>query len=133
MNLRILRAAVFILVFTLAPQWHAGAQTSDSAIPAHPDRETILHMLNRVGYGPKPGDIDRVRTMGLAAYIDQQLHPEKIADTAVDAALAEFPTLTMSTEALATKYYRPLEKMRKDQQITQAKAAAKIARIRAKK
>ncbi len=125
---RVSRAAVLILAFTLAPQWHAGAQKSDSAVPSDPDDLTILHVLNRVGYGPKPGDIKRVRAIGLGTYIDQQLHPEKIADPAVDAALAEFPTLTMSEAELAAKYYAPANEMKRDQQVKQAKAAAKEAK-----
>ena len=128
MHPRFLRTAVFICGFLLAPPLRAGAQRSDSAVPSDPDAQTILHVLNRMGYGPKPGDISRVRAMGLSAYIDQQLHPETIADPAVAAALAEFPTLAMSEEELATKYYRPLEEMRKDQQSKQAKAAAKVAK-----
>lgn len=128
MHPRVLRTSLLILALTLAPQWHAGAQKSDSAVPSDPDAQTILHVLNRMGYGPKPGDIDRVRAMGLAAYIDQQLHPEKIADTTVDTALAAFPTLTMSTEELATKYYRPLEEMRRDQQQKLARAEVKEAK-----
>ncbi len=128
MNTRFVRAAVLILAFALVPQSRAGAQKSDSAVPADPDAQTILHVLNRIGYGPKPGDIDRVRAMGLSAYIDQQLHPEQIADTAVETELADFPTLAMSDEELATRYYRPLDAMRKDQQAKQAKAAVKEAK-----
>ena len=46
-----------------------------SAVPARPDDKTILHVLNRISFGPRPGDVDRVRQMGLETYIDQQLHP----------------------------------------------------------
>ncbi len=131
MNIRYIRplaAGTLAVALTLAPHWQVGAQKSDSAVPSDPDAQTILHVLNRVGYGPKPGDIERVRMIGLATYIDQQLHPEKIADPAVDAALAEFPTLKMSAEELATKYYRPAEEMRKDQQAKLAKADVKEAK-----
>ncbi len=128
MSHRTIGAIAVFVAFTLASQWHAAAQKSDSAVPSDPDAPTILHALNRVAYGPRPGDIDRVRAMGLAAYIDQQLHPETIPDPAVDSALAAFPTLTMSEEQLAEKYYRPLEAMRRDQQQKQAKAAAKTAK-----
>jgi uncharacterized protein (DUF1800 family) len=132
-----LRAKVLIgafAIFTLAPQFQLAAQKAApkadakkvaSAVPANPDAQTILHVLNRLGYGPKPGDISRVRAMGLAAYIDQQLNPEKIADPKVDAALAQFPTLTMSTEELSKKYFAPLEAMRRDAQLKQARAAIK--------
>ncbi len=37
-----------------------------------------LHVLNRLGYGPRPGDIQRVEAMGIDRYIEQQLHPESI-------------------------------------------------------
>jgi hypothetical protein len=44
------------------------------------DRQ-ILHALNRLTFGPRPGDIDAVRKMGLAKWIDLQLHPEQIPET----------------------------------------------------
>jgi len=37
-----------------------------------------LHVLNRLGFGPRPGDIRRVEAMGIDRYIDQQLRPESI-------------------------------------------------------
>ena len=48
------------------------------------DDEAIEHVLNRLGYGPRPGDVERVRAMGLGRYIDEQLHPERLADAAAD-------------------------------------------------
>ncbi len=69
--------------------------------------EAISHALNRLGFGPRPGDVDRVKQMGLAKWIDRQLHPESIDDSALDARLKRFPTLTMSSETLLTKFPRP--------------------------
>ena len=69
--------------------------------------EAISHALNRLGFGPRPGDVDRVKQMGLAKWIDRQLHPESIDDSALDARLERFPTLTMSSETLLTKFPRP--------------------------
>jgi uncharacterized protein (DUF1800 family) len=83
------------------------AASSGSAVPSKPDDRTILHVLNRIGFGARPGDVDRVRQMGLAAYIDQQLHPERIADTALTARLASFQTLTKSSRELADEYFVP--------------------------
>src|SRR6266851_1956780 len=37
--------------------------------------EAILHALNRLAYGPRPGDVERVRQMGLAKWIEQQMNP----------------------------------------------------------
>ena len=53
--------------------------------------QLILHALNRLGYGPRPGDVERVRRMGLAAYIERQLEPGRIPDPAVEQALAAYP------------------------------------------
>ena len=69
--------------------------------------EAISHALNRLGFGPRPGDVDRVKEMGLAKWIDGQLHPESVDDSALDARLQRFPTLTMSSETLLTKFPRP--------------------------
>ncbi|MEO8936238.1 MAG: DUF1800 domain-containing protein [Burkholderiaceae bacterium] len=38
----------------------------------------VAHVLNRVAYGPRPGDVERVRRIGVDAYIDEQLTPERI-------------------------------------------------------
>ena len=69
--------------------------------------EAILHALNRLGYGPRPGDVDRIRKMGLEKWIDQQLHPDTIDDAALAARLDRYATLTMTTAALVDQYPRP--------------------------
>jgi uncharacterized protein (DUF1800 family) len=69
--------------------------------------EAIAHALNRLGYGPRPGDIEAAKQMGLAKWIDRQLHPESIADSALQARLSRFPTLSMSSQALLDKFPRP--------------------------
>jgi uncharacterized protein (DUF1800 family) len=90
------------------------AGSSGSAVPARPDDKTILHVLNRIGYGARAGDVDRVRQIGLAAYIDQQLHPEHMADTEMTARLAGFDTLTKSSRDLADEYFMPALEARKE-------------------
>ena len=77
------------------------------AVPAQPDDRTILHVLNRTGFGPRPGDIERVRQQGLAAYLDRQLRPETIDDQAMQARLASLPTLRLSSRELAEEYFAP--------------------------
>src|SRR6267142_6782091 len=66
--------------------------------------EAILHALNRLAYGPRPGDEERVRQMGLAKWIEQQLNPNAIEDRAAEARLEQFPTLRMSTANLLAEY-----------------------------
>ncbi|MEW5985577.1 MAG: DUF1800 domain-containing protein [Chloroflexota bacterium] len=46
--------------------------------------DATLRLLNRAGYGPRPGDLERARQMGLEAYLDEQLNPEGIEDTAAE-------------------------------------------------
>jgi uncharacterized protein (DUF1800 family) len=88
------------------------AGSSGSAVPAKPDDKTILHVLNRIGYGARPGDVERVRQAGLAAYIDQQLHPERLADAGMPGRLAGLETLTKSSQQLADEYFVPALQVR---------------------
>src|SRR6187401_730174 len=99
------------------------AVAQKSAVPSKPDDRTVAHVLNRIGFGARPGDIARVQQVGLAAYIEQQLHPERIADGALAARLSEFPTLGMSTSELADQYFNPADELRRQNQQKQARAA----------
>ena len=49
-----------------------------------PDSATVLHLLNRLTFGPRPGDIDRVQRLGIARWLDQQLQPGRVDDPAQD-------------------------------------------------
>jgi uncharacterized protein (DUF1800 family) len=69
--------------------------------------EAIAHVLNRLGYGPRPGDVQRIKEMGVAKWIDRQLRPESINDAALEARLSRFQTLSMSSEALLQRFPRP--------------------------
>lgn len=69
--------------------------------------EAILHALDRLAYGPRPGDVERVRQMGLAKWIEQQLSPNSLDDKAVEARLDDYPTLRMSTSKLIAEYPQP--------------------------
>jgi len=54
------------------------------------DRRRAEHALNRLAFGARPGDVDRVAKMGLDRWIDQQLHPERIDDSATEARVAKY-------------------------------------------
>src|SRR6185436_19059880 len=97
-----------------APPPVSAARPAALSLPASslgPDQR-ILHALNRLGYGPRPGDLERVRQMGLAAYIERQLDPRAIPDPAVEQALVAYPVLTQSTVALVRDYPRPTPQLR---------------------
>jgi len=42
-------------------------------------QERALHVLNRLAYGPRPGELAAVEKIGVKRYIDDQLHPERIS------------------------------------------------------
>src|SRR5882672_2085319 len=76
--------------------------------------EAIQHALNRLAYGPRPGDVERVKQMGLAKWIDQQLNPNSIDDKALEARLDFYPTLRMSTTKLLAQYPQPKQAAKKE-------------------
>ena len=95
----------------------AGSQPSaDGARAQRADDKTVVHVLNRLGFGPTRGAIDRVREIGVAAYVAEQLRPERIPDRELQARLAGFATLTMSSRQLAEDYFLPAQIARRQQQ-----------------
>jgi uncharacterized protein (DUF1800 family) len=79
-----------------------------TATPSMPrDDAAIVHALSRLAFGPRPGDVERVKAIGLAAWIDRQLEPRGIDDRATEQALSTLPTLTMSIAELQREYPRP--------------------------
>jgi uncharacterized protein (DUF1800 family) len=69
--------------------------------------QRITHVLNRIGFGARPGDVERVKAIGIQKYIEQQLHPSQISDEVAEARVKGFPTLTMTTAQLYEKYPQP--------------------------
>jgi uncharacterized protein (DUF1800 family) len=84
------------------------------------ERERAHHALNRLAFGPRPGDVDRVVKDGVDVWIAQQLHPEAIPDREVEARLTAYPTLKLSDSEILNTYYKPILEARKE-----AKAEAK--------
>jgi uncharacterized protein (DUF1800 family) len=76
--------------------------------------EAIMHAMNRLGYGPRPGDVERIRKMGLEKWIDQQLHPDSIDDSALDQRLQRYPTLNLPAKKLIQEYPQPGQVIKKE-------------------
>src|SRR5215471_10342566 len=74
------------------------------AVTPMDDGKRIVHALNRFTFGVRPGDVERVRAMGLEQWFDEQLHPEKINDSATEARLEQFRTLKMSTREMVQNF-----------------------------
>jgi uncharacterized protein (DUF1800 family) len=83
--------------------------------------EAILHAMNRLAYGPRPGDIEQVRQLGLEKWIEQQLHPEAISDADLNQRLQRYPSLDMSSKRLLEEFPRP-DQNAKQQGLTKEQA-----------
>jgi len=65
----------------------------------------IVHVLNRLTFGPRPGDLQQVRQMGVDKWIDQQLHPERITEnSALDAKLNRLQSMNLPMWQIMEKY-----------------------------
>jgi uncharacterized protein (DUF1800 family) len=70
-----------------------------------PAGRQIVHALNRLTYGPRPGDLETVQQIGLKKWIERQLHPETIPqDRILEAKLAPLDSLRMTPEQLVEAY-----------------------------
>ena len=92
---------------SLAGRRDMSAPHSETLIgPELSDREKVIHVLDRLGYGPKPGEVDQVlKNGGWQAWVKQQMEPAHIDDATCDRTVAErFPFTKMSITQLAKDY-----------------------------
>lgn len=71
------------------------------------ENQKILHVLNRLGFGPRAVDVERVRAMGLEKYIELQLNPASLDDKAAELRLANLEVFGMTTAEIFAKYPNP--------------------------
>jgi uncharacterized protein (DUF1800 family) len=104
---RLLVPAALLVAAGLTTQFALGRK-KDKPAPgktmAMDDRKRAVHALNRLTFGPRPGDVERVTQIGVDKWIDLQLHPDKIDDSALDARLAPFRTLRMGTKEIVENF-----------------------------
>jgi uncharacterized protein (DUF1800 family) len=88
----------------------ASSSTSSAKKTAAPapavltERQRAIHALNRLTFGPRPGDVDAVMAKGLDGWIEDQLHPESINDAAVNGRLGPYATTRMDAKQLALSF-----------------------------
>jgi uncharacterized protein (DUF1800 family) len=91
------------------------AFSATAAATSFPNDElTIQHVLNRIAFAPRPGDVERVKTMGLQRYIDEQLRPERIDDGAMAGRLAGLATIGLGTRDIVEQFERPMIEARRE-------------------
>ena len=121
--------AVLAAALTAAPVLHAA--------PLAPEQQAV-HVLNRLAFGPRPGDVERVRRMGVQQYIDEQLHPEAIPLPAgLSARLDALETVRRSAGAALGDYLALRKEVRNEEEgakqrrrIEQGRAAREEAEAR---
>src|SRR5215471_8587407 len=92
-----------VTVLSLTAAW----QASQFSAPLSDDQK-IAHALNRLAFGPRPGDFDEVRSLSLKKWIDLQLRPGRIPENPVlETRLAPLDTLRMTPRELAWRYPPP--------------------------
>ena len=90
-----------------APQKHRTSYAARSEPGQLEGDARILHALNRLTFGPRPGDLEAVRSMGLDKWFDGQLHPENIGETDLNARLTQYPAMQWSARDLMFRMPSP--------------------------
>ncbi len=66
--------------------------------------QKCIHLLDRLTFGPKPGDLARIYKLGPKVFIEEQLNPDQINDSNCEKELENYPTLKMSSYDLFKAY-----------------------------
>lgn len=106
--LLLLLTLMFTLAVVAADKKHKKSKSQiDTSAVQMDERKRAIHVLNRFTFGPRPGDVQKIEAAGIENWFDQQLHPEKIDDSALEARLAPLRTLKMSTTELVKDFPPP--------------------------
>ena len=102
-------AATLLFPLAIAPpvlpaETHTNADQAATASTPLTNDEKLLQVLNRFTYGPRPGDLEKLRAMGLQAWFNQQLSPQKIDDSALDRRLADYPAMQLPLKELMERF-----------------------------
>ena len=99
-------SVVCLILAYAAPQLLAGKKDKPPEATQN-ERKRALHALNRLTFGPRPGDVQAVLNVGVDTWIDLQLHPDKINDKALEMRLAPFRTLRMDVHEILDNFPDP--------------------------
>jgi uncharacterized protein (DUF1800 family) len=115
--------AAWVMMFAMLFPAVVFAQRAPSAKPLTEDQR-ILHVLNRLGFGARPGDVARVKAIGLSKYIDKQLDPGSINDSVAENKVKNLEIFGMTTSEVFAKYPNPGALLRQLDGGKKAQAAA---------
>jgi len=108
------RSIAALLLSILIFQTSVGVMSTVQASPRAPKKigkmsgdQRIAHVLSRLTFGARPGDFERVKEIGVGAFINQQLDPDSIDNGGVIAKLRRLPTIGMATPVIIEQYTPP--------------------------
>ena len=126
-------ALLFVLVALVSMQNRASQAAAAADVPG--DRAAVEHALNRLTFGPRPGQVEEVQRLGLSRWIDQQLSPASIDDSALTPRLTPLPNQPDDVGRAAVRNLSEQDRMEAQRrarqfgrQSVQALAAQKITR-----
>jgi uncharacterized protein (DUF1800 family) len=92
------------------------------------DDQKISHVLNRLGFGARPGDVEKVKAIGVQKYIEQQLNPAAIDDSVAESKVKGLEVFNMTTAEVFAKYPNPGALLRRLEGGRAAQANAQAAK-----
>jgi uncharacterized protein (DUF1800 family) len=101
---RVARSGALVSVLAVVSACGSARSHSETAVSPGAklsETERITHVLSRLTFGARPGDVDRIAAMGVNRWIDRQLRPESIPDSGVVVALASIPPWAQPTQNIA--------------------------------
>ena len=99
--------ALLMVLAMCAPVFAFGAGGDTKKGKPLTEDQKIMHVLNRLGFGARPGDVARVKAMSLQKYIDEQLNPASIIDSAAELKVKNLEIFNMTTAEVFAKYPNP--------------------------
>ncbi|MBC7901609.1 MAG: DUF1800 domain-containing protein [Saprospiraceae bacterium] len=99
--------AAFTLIFGICAPLFAFKSDTKSEKRSLTEDQKILHVLNRLGFGARPGDVEKVRSIGIQKYIDQQLNGVSISDPVSESKVKDIEIFNMTTAEVFAKYPNP--------------------------
>jgi uncharacterized protein (DUF1800 family) len=100
-------ATVLMISAMLSPAFALGDKDTRSGAKALTDEQKALHVLNRLGFGARPGDVEKVKAMGIQKYIDQQLNAPAVNDATAENKWKSIEVFNLTTAELFAKYPNP--------------------------
>ncbi len=86
-----------ILLAAEAPSWHS---KQAPAVQPLTEEERAAQALNRLTFGPRPGDLERIKAIGVKKWVEMQLNPEQVDDSLLEARLQSLPAMRLSQQDL---------------------------------